>query len=171
MVLPAARRCAMATMASGALDDVSAAFRFRGGPELAVKEEEAGGLEAGGGGEDVEPERRLDHELLRVGTPQYRLGRVRARVEHVPHPLRRDGQEMLPGAAPTAEEERGNDEEARHRFALRVAPLGGRVEALAYPLVRFVRVQGRLVVQGERVGLVLVLVLTTTGRGGNCPSE
>lgn len=56
----------------------------------------------------------------------------------------------LPGTATTTEKERGDDEEAGHRFALRVAPLGGRVERLAYSLVGFARVRGRFLVEGRR---------------------
>ena len=35
-----------------------------------------------------------------------------------PDPLGGDGEELLPGAAPTSEEEGGDDEEARHRLAI-----------------------------------------------------
>ena len=139
----------VAAAAAASALDVGAAFR--GGPELAVEHEEAGRFETGGRSEYIEPERRLDHELLRIRTPQDRLGGICAGAEDVPHPFRGDAQEMLPGAATTAEEERGDDEEAGHRFALRVAPLGGRVERLAYPLVGLARVRGRrFFVQGQR---------------------
>lgn len=136
------RRAIHATTAAAGLD-VGAAL---GGPELAVEGEEAGRLETRGRGEDVEPEGRLDHELLRVGAAQDHRDGVWARVEHVPHPVGGDGEEVLPGAVPAAEEEGGDDEEAGHRFALCVAPLGGRAEVLAYPLVGFIRVGGRFVV-------------------------
>ena len=120
-------------------------------PELAVDGDEAGRLEPRRRGEDVEPERRLDHELLRVGAAQDRLGRVHARVQHVPHPIRRDGEEMLPGTVPAAEEKGGDDKEAGHRLALRVALLGGRVKIFAYSFVGLVGVRGRLVVEDELV--------------------
>ena len=122
-----------------------------GRPELAIDADEAGRLEARGGREDVEPERRLDHELLRVRAAADRLGRVRARVEDVPDPLCRDGEELLPGPAPSAEEEGGDDEEARHRLALGVPARGGRAQAVADALVRLARVGVRLVVHDDRV--------------------
>src|SRR6267142_1909793 len=122
-----------------------------GRPELAVNADEARGLEARGRREDVEPERRLDHELLRVRAAADRLGRVGARVEDVPDPLGRAGEELLPGAAPSAEEEGGDDEEARHRLALGVTARGGRAQAVADALVRLGRVRVRLVVHDDRV--------------------
>ena len=50
------------------------------------KPDEARHLEARRGREDVEPERRLDHELLRIRAPQDRLGRSDTHVEHGPDP-------------------------------------------------------------------------------------
>ena len=141
-----------AAAAGGALDDVRAASW---GPQLAVDVEEARRLEVRRRGEYVEPERRLDHELLRVGASQDRLGRVRARVQHVPDPFGGDGKELMPRAVPAAEEERGNDEQAGHRFTLRIAPRGGRAEVVAYLAVSFTQVRRRFihVVENERVGL------------------
>jgi len=125
-------------------------------PELAVDADEARRLEARRRRENVEPERRLDHELLRVRAAQDRLGRVDAHVQDGPDPLGRDGEELAPGAAPAAEEERGDDEEARHRLALGVSPRGGRAEVVADALVGLARVRVRSIgEQGERaiVGL------------------
>ena len=125
-----------AAAAGGApLDDVGAAS-----PELAVDGDEAGRLEPCRRGEDVEPERRLDHELLRVRAAQDYVGGVHARVEHIPNPVGCDGEEMLPGTVPAAEKEGGDDKETGHSLALRVAPCGGRVEILAYSLVGLVRI-------------------------------
>lgn len=136
--------------------DVRAAGPATARPELAVDADEARGLEARRGREYVEPERRLDHELLRVRAAQYRLGRVDAHVQHGPNPLGRDGEELAPGAAPAAEEEGGDDEEARHRLAFGVTSSGGRTQILADALVDPARVCVRLVVQGERVAVGLL---------------
>ena len=59
----------------------------------------------------------------------------------------------LPSAVPALEKEGGDDEEAGHRFALGVVPLGRRVETFAYPLVGFARVQGWFFVEDKSVGL------------------
>jgi hypothetical protein len=61
-------------------------------PDLAIDADEAQHLEARRG-------------LLRIRAPQDCLGRVDAHVEHGPDPLGGDGEELLPGAMPTAEEE------------------------------------------------------------------
>ena len=95
----------MLLRAGGALD--VGAVR---GPEFTVYGEEARGLEPCGRCEDVEPERRLDDELLRVGAPQDSLCGAPARVQHVPDPVSRDGEELLPCTASAAEEEGRDDE-------------------------------------------------------------
>ena len=76
-------------------------------------------------------------------------------MKHRPNPLGRDGEELLPGAASTAEEEGGDDEEASHRFALGVPSRGGRLKVVADPFVSLARVRVRFVV----VGVVMLLLL------------